>query len=62
MLEEQDEAGEVRCSMVTLAKGFLGGSKPATPEERALFHGHSRTVDQGDDLSFKRNRFMQAEL
>ena len=62
MLEEQDETGEVRCSMVTLVKGFLGGSKPATPEERALFHGHSRTVDQGDDLSFKRNRFMQAEL
>ena len=62
MLEEQDETGEVRCSMVTLVKGFLGGSKPATPEERALFHGHSRTVDQGDDLSFKQNRFMQEEL
>ena len=62
MLEEQDEAGEVRCSMVTLAKGFLGGCKPATPEERALFYGHSRTVDQGDDLSFKQNRFMQEEL
>ena len=62
MLEEQDETGEVRCSMVTLVKGFLGGSKPATPEERALFHGHSRTVDQGDDLSFKLNRFMQEEL
>lgn len=52
MLEEKDEAGEVRCSMVTLVKGFLGGCKSATQEERVLFDEHSRIIDQGDDLVF----------
>lgn len=53
MLEEKDEAGEVRCSIVTLENGFLGGCKPATPEERVLFDEHSRIIDQGDDLVFQ---------
>ena len=41
MLEEKNEEGEVRCSIVTLENGFLGGCKPATPEERVLFDEHS---------------------
>lgn len=52
MLEEKNEEGEVRCSIVTLENGFLGGCKPATPEERVLFDEHSRIIDQGDDLFF----------